>query len=54
MLYKTIQKTNKWWYVFPPLALDGKKIDVEQKDKSQVGPQGKKTCAYKIQLSNDM
>jgi hypothetical protein len=39
---------------FPPIGIGWKKNDVEQMDKSHVGPQGEKPYAYIIQLSNDM
>ncbi len=39
---------------FSPIGTGWEKNDVEQRDKSHVGPQGKHTYAYKIQLSNDM
>jgi len=39
---------------FSPIGIWWKKNDVEQRDKSHVGPQGKKTYAYKIKLLNDM
>jgi hypothetical protein len=40
---------------FSPIGTGWKKMDVEQRDKSHVRPQGeKKTHAYKIQMSDDM
>ncbi len=39
---------------FSPIGIGWKKKYVEQKDKNHVGPQGKKTYAYKIQMLDDM
>jgi hypothetical protein len=53
MLHITIQKQIND-DIFSPIGIWWEKNDVEQRDKSHVGPQGEKTYAYKIQLLNDM